>query len=203
MSSETIPTRVLVVDDDAALRRSLTQHLQAAGYDVTSVESGARALDIMLSPGGPSLVFLDWMMPTINGIDVLRLLRAQMMPRYTYVILLTALDRQEDIVVGLDAGADDFVTKPYRDAELLARLRVGERVLALEDKLTNKIAQLEAASAQVRELEGLIPICMHCRRVRVHENHWERIESYLERRGHGVVSHALCHQCLGTHYPER
>lgn len=203
MQDKAPPTRVLVVDDDAVMRRNLFRDLHRASYDVVLADSGARGLDILLSPGAPSLVLLDWFMPDLQGIDVIRLLRAQGMPRYTYVVFLTSLDKPEHIVAGLDAGADDFVTKPYRMPELLARLRVGERIVSLEEKLNRKIVQLETASAQVRELEGLIPICMHCRRVRVHENHWERIERYLERRGQGVVSHSLCHQCLSHHYPER
>ena len=127
--------RVLVADDDAVTRRLLEVLLKSWGYEVLSVENGTLALNALLDPEPPQLAILDWMMPEIDGIDVCRLVRQQTSEPYVYIFLLTARDDKNDITRGLDAGADDYLTKPFSHQELQARLRAAIRVLELQAAL--------------------------------------------------------------------
>jgi diguanylate cyclase (GGDEF)-like protein len=126
--------RILIADDDLVSRRLLERTLVALGHEVTAVGDGLAAAAALLLPDGPRLAILDWMMPGSSGLDVCRVVRQRPEP-YVYVLLLTSRDRREDIVTGLDAGADDFLTKPFDALELRARLRPGERVVALQEGL--------------------------------------------------------------------
>lgn len=126
--------RILIADDDLVSRRLLERTLIALGHEVTAVGNGLEALAALQGPNGPRIAILDWKMPGATGLEVCRLVRQRPTP-YVYILLLTARDRREDIVTGLDAGADDFVTKPLDALELRARLRPGERVVDLQEGL--------------------------------------------------------------------
>ena len=129
--------RVLIADDDLATRRVLHETLQNDGYEVAAVGNGRLALESLSSKGGPRLALLDWVMPEINGLEICREIRRHSEYPYIYIIMLSSRDSKEDIVGGLEAGADDYLTKPFDAEELKARLRAGIRVLKLEDKLTH------------------------------------------------------------------
>jgi diguanylate cyclase (GGDEF)-like protein len=129
-------TRILIAEDDAVTRRLLEKTLEHAGYEVVGVENGRKALDCLSSIDGPRLALLDWLMPGLNGVEVCREIRRHSEHPYTYIILLTAKTSKVDVVTGLEAGADDYITKPCDAEELKARLRSGVRILKLEDKLT-------------------------------------------------------------------
>jgi len=128
--------RVLIADDDALTRRLLQETLEQAGYKVVAVENGHMALECLFSKVGPRLALLDWLMPGLNGLEVCREIRRHSEHPYIYAILLTARTSKSDVVRGLEAGADDYLTKPFDLEELKARLRCGERILKLEDKVT-------------------------------------------------------------------
>ena len=128
--------RILIAEDDAMTRRLLQKALALAGYEVIAVENGRMALEHLSSKNGPRLALLDWLMPGLNGLEVCREIRRHSEYPYIYMILLTARTSKEDVVRGLEAGADDYLTKPFDLEELKARLRCGERILKLEDKVT-------------------------------------------------------------------
>jgi predicted signal transduction protein with EAL and GGDEF domain len=128
--------RILVADDDAFTRRLLQKTLEQAGYEVVAVEDGRMAIEGLSSKTGPRLALLDWLMPGLSGLEVCREIRRHSEYQYIYMILLTAKASKEDVVRGLEAGADDYLTKPFDLEELKARLRCGERILKLEDKVT-------------------------------------------------------------------
>src|SRR5271155_1269370 len=115
--------RVLVADDDEVYRGLLATTLGRWGYEVTPVSSRELALELLGAEGGPTLAILDWMMPGLTGVEVCTRLRARVSQRYTYVLLLTAKQQLEDVIAGLEAGADDYLTKPFHTSELRARLR--------------------------------------------------------------------------------
>jgi two-component system cell cycle response regulator len=127
--------RILIADDDAVSNRMMAMMLRHIGYEVVTAVNGRDALDKLLDPAGPRLALLDWMMPELDGPQVCRCLRAANDQQYVYVVLLTSKDSREDMVEGLDAGADDYLIKPCNAEELKARLRTGERILQLENKL--------------------------------------------------------------------
>lgn len=193
---------MLVAEDEPLSRRLLRTQLESAGYDVVAAENGARAWEILQSADAPELAIVDWMMPGLDGLEICRRLRRGEARRYIYVILLTARDHVADVVAGLEAGADDYVTKPFDWNELHSRLRTGKRVQLLQSQLAAKVEDLESALAHVKTLQGLLPICMHCKRIRDDANSWHRLESYIEDHSNALFTHSLCRKCLEKHYPD-
>ena len=135
--------KVLVADDDLLLRRMLEHELRLAGYDVVTVGDGLEAWDVLQREHIRMLV-VDWLMPGLDGSDLIRRIRAAGWPGYTYIILLTAKNGRDEIVEGLNLGADDFVAKPFQREELVARMGVGARILDLEERLSALVAREEA-----------------------------------------------------------
>lgn len=127
--------KILIADDEALSRRLLEKTLNRAGYEVIAVEDGKKAFEQLSRPEGPRLALLDWMMPEMDGPAVCRAMRKRTEQTYVYMVLLTAKGTKEETVAGLESGADDYLTKPFNAEELRARLRVGERILLLEDRL--------------------------------------------------------------------
>ncbi|MGB6684269.1 MAG: diguanylate cyclase [Candidatus Acidiferrum sp.] len=127
--------KILIADDEALSRRLLERTLERAGYEVTAVENGKQALEQLYKLDGPRLALLDWVMPEVDGPGVCRAIRTRSEQAYVYMVLLTSKGSKEETVLGLESGADDYLTKPFNAEELRARLRVGERILLLEDRL--------------------------------------------------------------------
>jgi two-component system cell cycle response regulator len=127
--------KILIAEDEAMSRKLLEKTLVRAGYEVTAVENGALARDVLSHADGPRLALLDWQMPGLSGPEVCVEVRKKRDRSYVYMILLTSKESKEDIVTGLKSGADDYLTKPFDAEELKARLRTGLRILDLEDKL--------------------------------------------------------------------
>lgn len=194
--------RVFVAEDDAVSRRLLEVRLSRWGYDVASCANGREALDRIQGESGPRLVILDWMMPELDGVEVCRRLRSEAKGEYTYIIMLTAKVQEQDLVAGFEAGADDYITKPFQEAELHSRIRAAERIINLQGDLQRKVRELAAALEHVRTLQGLLPICMHCHKVRNEKNLWQKLEAYIEEHSDTRFSHALCEECLEKYYPE-
>ena len=125
--------RVLVAEDDFVTSLMLVYCLEEFGYEVTAVDNGLKALELIRT-GEFQLVISDWAMPKMSGLELCRQIRKRSSSSYTYFILLTSHGGTESVVEGLDAGADDFITKPFQPEELQVRLRVGQRILSLESR---------------------------------------------------------------------
>jgi DNA-binding response OmpR family regulator len=125
--------RVLIAEDDAMFRKILSSWLESWGYQVTVAEDGAKAWEILQCEPAPQLLILDWMMPELNGIELCGLIREREKSPYQYILLVTAKDDKQDLIRGLEAGADDYLPKPFDKNELRARMRTGGRILTLQD----------------------------------------------------------------------
>jgi DNA-binding response OmpR family regulator len=135
------------------------------------------------------------MMPGVEGAELCRRVRRDFPARPAYLILLTAQNRREEIVAGLAAGADDYLTKPFDPAELRARLQTGIRVMELQSALAARVAELERAAGSVRTLEGLLPLCTYCKKVRDDRDYWQQVDQYLITHTDAKVSHGICPEC--------
>lgn len=129
------PMTILVAEDDPMFRRLLERQLRSWGFQTVVVEDGAEAWKIIQQDDAPELLILDWMMPGIDGVELCRRVRSQASGRYPYVLLLTGKDAKQDVIDGLNSGADDYLTKPFDIGELRARLRAGKRILSLQHEL--------------------------------------------------------------------
>ncbi len=187
--------RILIADDDEKTRRLLEAALPDWGYQVTSVADGTSALAALEADDYPPLALLDWLMPGMNGLDVCRAVRARKDRRGVYLLLLTARNSPEDLLEGLEAGADEYIAKPFGLQELQARVRVAARLIALQRELELRVSELETTLARADRLEGLLPICSHCHSVRDGDNYWKQVERYLEDLACVRVSHSICPDC--------
>jgi sigma-B regulation protein RsbU (phosphoserine phosphatase) len=179
--------KILIVDDDSTTRLVLDAMLARLGHEVIAAADGAEAWTILQEQTIP-LVLTDWNMPGMNGLELCRRIRT--IPtitgkKYTYVILLTVLDGRDYFLAGMEAGADDFITKPWDEQQLAARLRVAERLLNLQHELN--------------ELSGLLPICSYCKSIRDDHNYWQQLESYVSNRTDARFSHSICPKCYKEH----
>ena len=127
--------KVLIADDDAVSRRLLHSTLARWSYEVVACANGTEAWEVLQKEDAPQLVILDWMMPGMDGVQLCRELRKRASQPYTYILLLTAKTQKEDIIAGMEAGADDYITKPFDAQELRVRVRAGQRILDLQTEL--------------------------------------------------------------------
>ena len=172
--------RVLVVEDEAGTRKLLAGRLTKLGYEVTEAANGLDGWRLFQRQEFP-LVLCDWMMPELDGPGLCCRIRACKPRRYTYLILITALSGKSNYMAGIDAGADDLLTKGTDPDLLNARLHVARRILALHD--------------EVKQLQGLLPICQYCKRIRDEDNEWTPIETYISDHSAADFSHGICPEC--------
>jgi DNA-binding response OmpR family regulator len=187
--------RILIAEDDVVSRHLLETTLTKWGYEVISTTDGMQAFDALSQPDAPSLAVLDWMMPGMDGAEVCQRARSLGTDRLLYIILLTAKGRKEDIVQGLTAGADDYIIKPFDRAELKARINVGERILRLQAELAARVKELELALANVKLLQGLLPICCYCKKIRNDQNYWQQVDTYISDHSEAQFTHGICPEC--------
>lgn len=187
--------KVLVAKDQAVSRHILEVSLRTWGYEVTAVEDGTRAWAILQGDDAPQLAILDWLMPGMDGIEICRQIRTSPATRPVYVILLTARSGREDKIRGLQAGADDYITKPFDREELRARVQGGIRVLGLQGALAQRVRELEEALSRVKQLQGLLPICSYCKKIRNDRNYWQQVDGYITEHSEAQFSHGICPDC--------
>ena len=187
--------RILIAEDEAVSRRVLEATLNKWGHEVVVTCDGAEAWDVLSREDAPLLVILDVMMPGMGGIEVCRRVRGTARAVSPYLILLTANSGKESVVLGLEAGANDYVAKPFDPEELRARVNVGLQMLELQKRLAQRVAELEEALSQVKQLQGLLPICTYCKSIRDDGNYWQRVESYIGNHSDVQFSHSICPDC--------
>ena len=176
--------KILIVEDERVSRMVLAAALEKLGHDVIEAEDGLVGWE-QFEKNTPPVVVTDWAMPGLDGLQLCRKIRERDSASYTYVFILTKLSGRDRFFEGMDAGADDFLTKPFDPAELAARLRVAQRILGLR--------------LEVQRLEGLLPICSYCKRIRDEANEWSSVEQYVSERFDACFTHSICPDCYTSH----
>ncbi|HEV3214106.1 MAG TPA: response regulator transcription factor [Vicinamibacterales bacterium] len=188
--------RVLIAEDDRATARLLTGLIGSWGYDVVEASDGHAALKHFEVEAMPQLVLLDWMLPGADGPEVCRSIRKLRGNSAIYIILLTSKGARTDVVAGLEAGADEYLVKPFDADELRVRLQAGARIVDLQQRLADQVRELQTALANVRKLTGLLPICAYCKAIRDDSNYWHQVEEYVGEHSDATFSHGICPKCL-------
>jgi sigma-B regulation protein RsbU (phosphoserine phosphatase) len=188
--------RILIAEDDPVSRRLLEGTLSAWGYEVQVTCDGGTACQALEMEHPPQLALLDWMMPEMDGLEICRRIRSTQAGRGIYIILLTTRASKEDLVAGLDGGADDYITKPFDREELRARLRAGCRIVELQSSLAERMAELEESLTRIKQLNGLLPMCAWCKKVRDDQNYWQEVECYVASHSEARFTHGICPACM-------
>ena len=187
--------RILIAEDDDVSRLELETLLIRHGHEVVAVSDGTEAWEVLQGEDPPLLSVLDWLMEEMDGVEVCRRVRERPGLQNVYLILLTSRGDKEHVLAGLQAGANDYVTKPFDRDELLARVRVGARMIGLQAELTSRVQELEDALARVKQLQGLLPICCYCKSIRDDQNYWHQVETYVKSHSEAEFSHGICPAC--------
>ncbi len=187
--------KILIADDDPVGRELLAFALLSNDFEVEAVSDGEQAWHVLQQTTTPILAVLDWHMPILDGLEICR--RAHRFPesKLVYLILLTGNTGRDAVVRGLEAGAHDYITKPFDNEEMLARIRVGLRMLTLQQTLADRVRELESAISNVKKLQGLLPICSYCKSIRTDEDYWQQVEHYLSAHTEAEFSHGICPSC--------
>ncbi|MBS4029413.1 MAG: response regulator transcription factor [Ignavibacteriales bacterium] len=190
--------KILIADDDPVALNLLKMMLQKWNYEVVHFSNGSDAWKKIQSNDSPSLLILDRQMPGYHGEQICKMVREQFPDKPFYIILITgAAIESNDVVEGImQFGADDYVTKPFIARELQARVQAGIRILNLEITLANRVKELENALTNVKQLQGLLPICSYCKKIRDDKNYWSEVESYITRHSDAKFSHGVCPDCV-------
>lgn len=190
---------ILIADDDPVTRRLLQATLMRWGYEVLVASNGDIAWELLQQEApAPELALLDWVMPGKDGLEICNLVRQSPRTAETYLILLTSLDRKEDLATGLDGGADDYISKPFHPKELHARLRTGLRIIQLQRSLSQRAIELQEALSRVHQLQGLLPICSYCKKIREDGNYWQAVENWIANHSQARFSHGVCPDCFDS-----
>lgn len=193
--------KILVADDDPITLQILDSLLRSSGYDVITATDGESAWQILRGNDGPQLAILDWIMPGMDGAKICSKVR-ESDSNTTYLILLTVRNSKGDIVTGLEAGANDYIPKPFDHDELRARVQVGTRMVRLQSELTARVRELQEATTKIKILSGMLPICSVCKKIRDEKGAWKQIETYIREHSEAEFTHSYCPECAQKLYPD-
>ena len=189
-------TKVLCIEDDKTTSSILAYLLKKWGYTPLIFENARKAMKILDDENPPQLILTDWVMPEMNGLEFTAAIRKKYLKRHIYIIILSSLSEKNNVIEGLQTGADDYIVKPFAPQELECRLKIGERTLTLRNQLSSKVEELTKTIETIKKLEGLIPICMHCKKIRITDDYWQQIEEYIEHHSNAKFTHGICEECL-------
>jgi sigma-B regulation protein RsbU (phosphoserine phosphatase) len=194
-------TRILVTDDSLVARTACSNELKEAGYQVLFAQNGREAVETV-SREAVDLILMDVVMPEMNGVEATRKIKAIESAKDIPVIMVTSMGDMQTLESAFEAGAVDYVTKPIEPIELMARIRSALRLKEemdarkkREEELTKKNQQLELALSEIKTLQGFIPICAWCKKIRNIEGYWEQMEHYIEGHSQATFSHSICKEC--------
>jgi DNA-binding response OmpR family regulator len=187
---------VLIAEDDQATTLMLSSLLWSWGQRVTAVADGHAAVAALVGPEPPEIALLDWEMPGLSGPEVCRVIRATPLDLRPHLILVTGRSLVSDVVAGLDAGADDYLSKPFDPDELRARLNAAIRIVELQRRVALHVRELKASLEKMQGLRGSLPICAYCKSIRDGADDWHRVEAYLSQHADVQFSHGICPACM-------
>ena len=196
-----VPKKKLLVVDDVPENLIIAYKILRKEYEVIGANSGKDALQA-ISVNRPDLILLDVMMPDLDGLEVCRTLKKDERYRDIPVIFVTALSDESDESRGFEAGAVDYITKPFQPGILCRRVAVHLELTAQKEALARKNRELQQALAKVKELSGLLPICMTCKKIRDDKGYWNQIETYIRDRSEAEFTHGICPECAARLYPQ-
>ena len=191
--------KILVVEDSKSTQIMLQQTLSEWGHEVVCLDDGNEALQLLEDDPEISVVMVDWLMPAMDGIELVRRLREREWGRYLYLLMLTVLDERKHIAEAMEAGVDDYATKPINKEELHARLKAAARILDLEQRLAHRVAELEEHLNTIRQLKALLPICSYCGKIRDEHDEWQPLDWYVHCETGTNFSHTICPVCYEKH----
>jgi sigma-B regulation protein RsbU (phosphoserine phosphatase) len=188
--------KILIAEDEFTTRMLVQVSLENWGYRVESVVDGHEAWSILKQKNAPQIAILDWEMPELDGLEVCRRVKEMGDENPPYIILLTGRDNKKDIVQGFDAGADDYMTKPFNDNELRARVRVAERLVRTQTSLLESVTELKEVLNQLEMIQGGMVICQSCYKILSdNDNEWYSIQKVVKQHGDLRFIHAVCPDC--------
>ncbi len=187
---------ILIVDDTVMNVDLLSLVLNKNNYVTRVADSGKHALEQVRGESPPDLILLDIMMPGMDGFETCRRLKADRNSANIPVIFITALDEMKDKLKGFQVGGADFITKPFQTEEVLARVKAHLTIQKLYKDLAAKNQKLEQALEEVKELQGIVPICSMCKNIRDDSGYWQRVETFVSERMGTKFSHSYCPTCL-------
>jgi len=194
--------RILVVDDDPDIRFATARILRNAGYSVEEAESGEDCLK-QVKENAPDLVLLDVVMPDIDGDEVCRLIKSGSKTAGTFVVLISGQrTSSDDKSVGLETGSDGYIVRPVSKRELLAWIQSISRIIEAERERDRLIEALSETMERLETLQGILPICSGCKKIRDDNNEWTDIDVYVTDRSKASFTHGFCPECLARLYPD-
>jgi PleD family two-component response regulator len=188
---------VILIVDDSDINRDLVTELLSGSMEcgIQQASNGSAALEL-IAREAPDLILLDINMPGIDGYTVCKAIRSNEKVHEIPVIFLTGQRDSEFIVKGFEAGGNDYLLKPYESRELLARVHVHLELKLQRDELKRRNRELEEAIARVKQLEGIIPICMYCKKIRNDDTMWQQFELYMGEHLDAQFTHGVCPDCF-------
>jgi PleD family two-component response regulator len=195
MTPETTQDVVLIVDDIPTNIRIVADTLDGKGFSVAIAQSGEEALKIA-ERIRPDIILMDVVMPEMDGFETCQRLKQNEATRAIPVIFMTALDDPEYVMKGFDVGGVDYIAKPVRIQEVLARVTTHLRLRNMQKQLETQNAQLHEALDNIKTLKGLLPICANCKKIRDDQGYWKQIEAYIEDHSDALFTHGLCPECV-------
>lgn len=194
--------KILVTDDSEINTKIVERILKNEHFEIVTALGGLEALEKINSTSF-DLILLDIEMPDMSGFEVCKKIRANPDTKDIPVIFLTGKDDDESLLKGFEVGGQDYLTKPFKATELLARVRTHAALKLTYDKQEILINELKNALAQVKQLNGLLPICGHCKKIRDDQGYWTQVEFYISDHADVDFSHSICPECMKEKYPKQ
>jgi sigma-B regulation protein RsbU (phosphoserine phosphatase) len=187
--------KILIAEDEYITRLMVQVSLEKWGYRVDCVSDGNEAWEALQKPDAPQIAILDWEMPGLDGVEVCRRVKELAKETPIYVILLTGRDSRNDILHGFDMGADDYMTKPFDDNELRARVRVAERLVLIQISLAESVEELRYVLDQMESLQGALPVCKSCHKIQGSDDGWISLNDAIKECSEQRFMYMHCPEC--------